>query len=78
MLDVYLGVEYTIIGGRCMGKVVKFKDYFKGNKKTVEGAEIKASRFGMSEDCYCVVCGTYVPEGSQVCPSCKKKYNLEG
>lgn len=25
------------------------------------------------DDCYCVMCGCYIPEGTMVCPECIKK-----
>ena len=25
----------------------------------------------------CLVCGEIIPEGSQVCTACRKKYNIE-
>ena len=63
---------------RVSNKFIKLDDYRKNDNKFEKMTIDEDNEFnvGLYGDDYCVVCGAYVPEGSQVCPACLKKYEL--
>lgn len=52
-------------GGAAFAVACEKAEMFKG------AAPLKREMFSAKEDT-CVLCGSYVPEGQQVCPACKK------
>lgn len=53
------------------GGVIKLLDGIVDTKQKAAPEKVQAIHTGSGSDC-CLICGTYVPEGRQVCHNCEK------